>query len=208
MGIPLVIIQFTWIFRYKPSILGYPHYIIYIYTLYIYIIFTGLKPSTPTSKKFAFSQVQGGLWSQQIFFSPCPNWPFLRLRGISTIKIWLATISALLTWNLLPGHGTIMGIRMGNRMKSVKSQVKNQSKKNLMFIFSCINLYWKLYKQKHRRTTSVLGYWWDMQTDLSQTCLFFIFVLFLLLLLHLSIFLLNYWSAKNRKIFVQDATYT
>ena len=36
-GIPLVIIQFTWIFRYKPSILGYPHYIIYIYTLYIYI---------------------------------------------------------------------------------------------------------------------------------------------------------------------------
>ena len=68
MGIPLVIIQFTWIFRYKPSILGYPHYIIYIYIHYIYIIFTGLKPSTPTSKKFAFSQVQGGLWSQQIFF--------------------------------------------------------------------------------------------------------------------------------------------
>ena len=36
-GIPLVIIQFTWIFRYKPSILGYPHYIIYIYYIYIYI---------------------------------------------------------------------------------------------------------------------------------------------------------------------------
>ena len=69
MGIPLVIIQFTWIFRYKPSILGYPHYIIYIYTLYIYHIH---RPETLHSHFKEIRFFAGARWpleSTDFFFA-------------------------------------------------------------------------------------------------------------------------------------------